>query len=314
MANKLHKQLINYFLVSIGTFLLAFGTVVFLTKAELVAGGLSGIAIIIQHLVSKHTGNSIYVYDYIVVGLTVITWLIGLIFIGKDFAMKTLLSSILYIGFTFLFVRLSFFDRIAANFAGLSRETGQEVGDLILCGLFGGVFIGSGVAITFIGGGSTGGVDVFQILLRKHLNIRESVSSFLIDGLIIVIGMATMQLWTPALCGILSSVVTAGLIEGIYIKSQTSYQVDVISNSWEQISRFVQDELERGATVMRVEGGFKGDPRVMLRLVIDKLQYEKLRDFIAEIDPNAFITFTQTNAVYGEGFTKNKKRVKFKKK
>lgn len=297
------KQVYNYLAVIIGTFLLAFGSVIFLTKAELVAGGLSGIAIVIQHFVTAN------IYDYLIAGLTVFFWLLGLIFLGKDFALKTALSSALYIGFTFLFKRVGFFDQLSATFAGE-----QEAGNLILCGIFGGVFIGGGVAITFLGGGSTGGVDVIQILLSKYAGIKESISGFLIDALIIVVGMACMQMWVPALCGILSSFFTAVLIEIVYIKNQTAYQVDIISDKWEEISRYAQDELERGATIIRAEGGYKGEERVILRVVFDRFQYEKIKHFIASVDPKAFVTYTQTNAVFGEGFKKHYKSNKKSKK
>lgn len=293
------KQTSNYIAVILGTFLLAFGSVIFLTKAELVAGGISGIAIIIQHFVD------VQIYDYLVAGLTVFFWLLGLIFVGKDFALKTALSSALYIGFTFLFKRVAFFDELAITFAGE-----QAAGNLILCGIFGGVFIGGGVAITFLGGGSTGGVDVVQVLLSKYAGIKESISSFIIDGLVIVAGMATMQLWVAALCGILSSFVTAVLIEIVYIKNQTAYQVDIISDKWQEISRYAQDELERGATIIRAEGGYKGEERVILRVVFDKMQYEKIKHYIASVDPKAFVTYTQTNAVFGEGFKKHTKKNK----
>lgn len=297
------KQTSNYIAVILGTFLLSFGSVIFLTKAELVAGGISGIAIIIQHFVD------VQIYDYLVAGLTVFFWLLGLLFVGKDFALKTALSSALYIGFTFLFKRVAFFDELAITFAGE-----QAAGNLILCGIFGGVFIGGGVAITFLGGGSTGGVDVVQVLLSKYAGIKESISSFIIDGLVIVVGMATMQLWVAALCGILSSFVTAVLIEIVYIKNQTAYQVDIISDKWEDISRYAQDELERGATIIRAEGGYKGEERVILRVVFDKMQYEKIKRYIASVDPKAFVTYTQTNAVFGEGFKKHTKKNKKAKK
>ena len=298
------KQFYNYTAVIIGTFLLAFGSVIFLTKAELVAGGISGIAIVIQHFISTD------VYDYLIAGLTVFFWLLGLIFIGRDFAMKTALSSGLYIGFTFLLKRVGIFDEIALNFAG----DGTNPGNLILCGIFGGVFIGGGVAISFLGGGSTGGVDVLQIMLSKYFDIKESISGFVIDAVIIIVGMASMQLWVPALCGILSSFVTAMLIELVYIKNQTAYQVDIISEKWEEISRYAQDELERGATIIRAEGGYKGEERVILRVVFDKKQYEKIKSYIASVDPRAFVTYTQTNAVFGEGFKKHKKSAKKSKK
>lgn len=308
--NRRHflKQINNFIFVILGTFLLAFGAVIFLSEVELVSGGIAGIAIIIQHFISFP------VYDYVVAGLTVFFWLLGLIFVSKDFAIKTALSSALYIGFTFLLVRVPFFQELAKEFAGTSNGEQTEVGNLILCGIFGGVFVGGGVALTFLGGGSSGGVDVIQVMLKKYLNIRESIGSFIVDAIVIFAGVCALRLWIPALCGILSCVVTAMLIEIVYIRNQTSYQVDIISEKWEVISAYAQDELERGATIIHAQGGYKGEERIILRVVFDKAQYEKLREFIASVDPNAFVTFTQTNAVYGEGFASNKKRTKNTKK
>ncbi len=308
MHKSLLKQIRNFILVILGTFILAFGSVIFLTECEIVAGGVSGIAIIIQHYVT------IQIYDYVAAALTVFFWVLGVIFLGKDFAVKTLLSSVLYIGFTFLFKRVEFFTDLAKTFAGTNDGGTSQVGNYILCGLFGGVFVGGGVALTFLGGGSTGGVDVLQLLLSRWLKVKESITSFMVDGTIIIIGMICLQLPIPALCGILSAFVTAALIEVVFIRNQTSYQVDIISDKWELISQYAQDELERGATIIRAEGGYKGEERVILRVVFDKSQYEKIRDYIASVDPYAFVTFTQTNAVYGEGFKSNKKSVKIKKK
>ena len=302
--NKVLRLIHSYILVAIGTFVLAFGSVVFLAKCELVSGGISGIAIIIQHYVD------INVYDYAVAGLMVVTWLIGLLFVGKSFAARTLFSTFVYIGFTFLFNRIEFFDHLAKTFAGTLEGEEPAVGNYILCGVFGGVFVGGGVAITFIGGGSTGGVDVFQVILRKYLQVKESISAFAIDASIIVIGMITMQMWIPALCGLLSCVVAAALVEIVYIKHQSSYQVDIISSKWKEINEYAQTVLDRGTTIIRAEGGYKGEERIILRIVFDRMQYEKIRDYIASVDPHAFITFTQTNAVYGEGFNSNKKQPK----
>lgn len=306
---KFMHTLTSYFAIVLGTFLLSFGAVIFLERSNLVAGGVSGIAIIVQHIVRTSTGDpNILIYDYIVYGLMVFFWLIGLIFVSKEFAFKTLLSTVLYMGLTSLFLRVPFFINLADEFAGSG-----EAGNLMLCAIFGGVFVGGGVAITFVGGGSTGGVDVLQILAAKYLRIKESVASFFVDGVVVLVGMIVMQLWVPALCGILSSFVTAGLIEIVYVRRQTAYQVDIISDKWEEISRYAQDELERGATIIHAEGGYKGEERIILRIVFDKLQYEQIRDYIASVDPKAFVTFTQTNAVFGEGFKNNKKRIKNKK-
>ena len=167
MFRKALNIIRNYVLVVIGTFFLSFGSVIFLTECELVAGGISGIAIIIQHFFS------VRIYDYVVAGLTAFFWLLGLIFIGKDFAVKTGLSSLLYIGFTFLFVRIPVFTDVAKTLAGTTEGMTPTAGNYMLCALFGGVFVGGGVALTFLGGGSTGGVDVLQVMLHKYLRILK---------------------------------------------------------------------------------------------------------------------------------------------
>ena len=318
MAKKLTKEmkikLVNAMLcVLIGNFILAFGTAIFLTKLNIVSGGVGGIGIILQNHLAKYFGGQ--VIDIAVFVFSWILWVIGLFFVGKEFAFKTLASTIIYPFALALFLRVPVFIHLAETicYYGIEVVDGVPqgavpVGNLLLCGLFGGVFVGAGVALTFVGGGSTGGTDVLIALVSKYTPIRESIVSFAIDGFIIILSMIFIKdNVVPSLCGILSAFVTALLIEYVYIGSQTSYQVDIISDKWEEISNYAQNELLRGATIIRAEGGYQGDPRVVLRIVFDKRQYRKIRNFIAHVDPKAFVTFTQTNAVYGEGFKRNKK-------
>lgn len=307
----LKKNMTGFIYVLLGSILLAFGTAIFLTNLEINAGGLSGLGIVIQKIINHSTGSNTKIIDFFVLGLTWVFWFIGLIFIGKDFALKTLLSSILFPLFLSLFYRIDIFNSWSESISGIANGAAPTPGNYLLCALFGGTFIGAGVALTFIGGGSTGGVDVLIFLMEKHLRIKESVACFLIDGVIVLFGIIVFAIYRenliPSLCGMLSAFITALMIEHVYIGNQTSYQVDIISDKWEEISRFAQDELERGATIIRAEGGYKGDPRVILRIVFDKRQYKLIRRYIAKVDPKAFVTFTQTNAVYGEGFKKNSK-------
>ena len=308
--------------VILGTILLAFGTVLFLVPLDINAGGLSGIAIIVRYFVPEE--YKVLVYNIIIWSSSVILWLLGRIFIGKEFAYKTLLSTIIFPFANSLFTMVPGISDAINTLANLIKTAGNAegvttAGNYILCGLFGGTFVGAGVAITFVGGGSTGGVDVLTFLIEKYWHIKQSVASFMVDGTIVVAGLLSLVIVNHAmliscLSGIISAFVTAVVIEVIYIGSQSNFQADIISDKWEEISRYVQDELERGATVIRAEGGYHGDDRVILRAVIDKRQYEKLKKFIAETDPKAFVTYTQTHATFGEGFKsyynvyKNKKK------
>ena len=311
-ADIMHKTM-QLLLILFGNFIVAFGTSIFLAKLNVVAGGLSGVGIILQNHLAKYFGGQ--VIDIAVFILSWILWVIGFIFVSKEFALKTLASTIIYPLALALFLRVPVFTNLAETicFYGVEVVDGVPqqaipIGNLLLCGLFGGVFVGGGVALCFVGGGSTGGSDVLIALIAKYTPIRESVVSFSIDGTIIVLGMILIRdNVVPSLCGMLCAFVTALLIEFVYVGSQTSYQVDIISEKWEEISEFAQNQLLRGTTIINAKGGYQQEDRIILRIVFDKKQYRQIRNFIAKVDPKAFITFTQTNAVYGEGFKNNKK-------
>ena len=298
-------RVFRLFLVVLGSALLAFGTAIFLTRLEIVSGGLSGIAIIIQHFIG---GTEQYI-DIIVAGSSVLLFLVGLLFVGKDFALKTLVSTVAYPAFLSLFLRVEYFQHIAEIVAG-----DGSVGYILVCGVFAGVFVGSGVALTFLGGGSTGGVDILVVLLAKNTKLSESFSSFLVDATIILLSIILIPGNTVnSLCGVISAFVVALMIEFIYVNQTASIQADVISIEWEAISRFAQDEMGRGATIIKAEGGYKGEERIILRVVFDRRQFDAFKKFVAKTDPKAFITYTQTNAVYGEGFRPITKKEKKKK-
>lgn len=312
---NLKNYALQIFVVVIGSFLLAFGNVVFLSPAMINAGGLNGISIIVQSFFND--SDKVLVYNITTASLSIILWIIGLIFIGKDFAIKTLLSTIMVPIATAFLSFMPYVSEWCINISTAILSNVEDVGSILLAAITGGVIVGAGVSITFVGGGSSGGVDVINFVMNKYLNIKQSVGSFLIDGIIVFVGLVILlpqdsTFLVQCLCGILSAFITAILIEYVYIGAQTSYKVEIISSKWKEISAYVQDVLGRGATIIHAQGGYKGDERVILSVVFDKSQYIRIRDFIVKTDPNAFITFTQTNAVYGEGFKKifSKKKTK----
>ena len=300
----------NLFLVIFGSTLVAFGNVAFLVPLDINAGGLSGIGIIFRYFTEEQ--YKVLVYNLIVAVLSVILWLAGRIFLGKEFAYKTLVATIVFPLANALFTAVPGISDAVNKVADLVKYAGNTnggttAGNYLLAGLFGGTFVGGGVAITFVGGGSTGGIDVLTFLMEKYLHIKQSIASFIVDGTIVVVGLLVLvsfdhDMFIACLIGIVSAFVTALMIDFIYVSSQSSYQADIISDKWEDISAYVQNDLERGATIINAIGGYKGDKRVLLRVIIDKRQYELLKKYIAEVDPRAFVTYTRTTATFGEGF------------
>ena len=192
----------NIGLIIFGTLILSFGTAIFILPFDLVTGGVSGIAIILDHLLP---------FEFVTVDLavTVITWflfIVGFFVLGKGFAVKTLISTIIYpVGVT-LFLKLvdpavldGFFCLSATEFSSIS---------IILATVFGGFFVGTGCAITFIGGGSTGGVDIIAFTICKIFKkLKSSAVIFAVDAIIVILGMFAIKDFSLSLLGIVSSLV-----------------------------------------------------------------------------------------------------------
>lgn len=294
-------------MIVIGTIFISFGSLSFLTPMNINSGGLNGVGIFSTFFIKDAQMKTI-MYNVIVTAAEAILWLIGLLFLGKTVARKTLLSTVAFPVANALFTLVPGTSDAIKWIANLVSNNGNpSPGNYILGALFGGCFIGFGVAIAFAGGGSSGGVDIITLMLDKYLHIKSSVASFIVDGAIILIGMVVMvpsqnDIFIPALCGIVSSFVSSVVIDYVFVGSNSAYQVDIISDKWEIISRYAQDKLGRGATIIACKGGYKGEDRTILRVVIDKNQYNRFREKIHRIDEKAFITFTTSKSVFGEGF------------
>jgi len=301
------RKMYRNFLIVLGTIFISFGCQAFLTPLNINSGGLNGIGIFTTFFI-KDANLKTIMYNVIVTGAEVLLWVVGLFFLGKTTARKTLLSTICFPLANALFTLVPGTSDAIKWIAKLVANEGNITpGTLILGSLFGGVFVGFGVAIAFAGGGSSGGVDIITLILDKYAHIKSSIASFIIDGSIIAIGMAITvpfdnSVFIPSLCGIVSAFITAIVIDYVFVAGNSGYQADIISDKWEEISRYAQDKLGRGATIIPAKGGYKGEERVVLRVVIDKNQYNRLKEKIHRIDPHAFITFTTSKSVFGEGF------------
>ena len=165
MKNKYNKTdilrtLKNVSMVVVGTIILAFGTSVFLLPFNLVTGGVSGYSIVIKSLLP---------FDFISkeMIIAILTWtlfFLGFIILGKGFAMKSLISTLVYPIATALFSNLRSTDFLGGFFR-LESSAHPQIA-ILLAAVFSGVFVGLGCALSFLGGGSTGGVDVIAFTVQ----------------------------------------------------------------------------------------------------------------------------------------------------
>ena len=317
------KTIFRVFLVLVGTFVLAFGTGAFLVPFNLITGGVSGLGILLKEICL-----TVDIWSYI------ICWslfVIGFLTLGIKFTLSTLISTIFYpiflsiivrTGISVYFANLLYGEDVAKIVNGVVQISAAdlkeiETGRLLIIGLFGGSFVGIGCGITFIGGGSTGGLDIIAFILKKYLNFNVSTTTLIIDTLIIVVGLIIDLLsggtsapseFMSGLIGIVGAFSCAMAIEYIYNGLETSYVCDIITTKPEEINAYVQEKLERTTTIFKVVGGYSKEDKTMLRLVFSKREYSQIKDALAKIDPDAFITFSKAKLVTGEGFEQNETR------
>lgn len=289
----------NVVLTILGTLILAFGTAVFIIPFDLVVGGMSGFAIVLDKLIPLR-------FVTIDLLITVMTWglfLVGLFVLGKGFAAKTLISTIIYPPFITIFSKLTSPDVLNGVFC-LKNSAHSEI-VLLISSLFGGVLIGLGCAIAFVGGGSTGGTDVIAFVICKFFKkLRSSVVIFIVDSLPIVLGIFILNDLVLTLIGIISVFVSALMVDKIFVGGQKALIAQIITEKHEEISQEIIEKTNRTTTIINATGGYSKQHKTMLMVTFSMRQYSELLNIVNRNDPNAFVTVHRAHEIYGEDWTR----------
>jgi uncharacterized membrane-anchored protein YitT (DUF2179 family) len=281
-----NKRWMNVLVIMAANFLLAFASAFFLIPMNIVNGGMTGLSLIF------------FSWFAIPVDITtaILAWsffFVGLIILGKKFSAQTFLATILYPIFLFLLIRF-----VGQDWIGLSIE---EETHRLLASVFGGSLVGLGIGMSFLVGGSTGGFDVVMLIGQRYFDWKASVSSFVIDAVIIAIGMFTFGIIT-GLYGVIATVLTSVMIELVFVGLSKVYLVTIVSSQHALINQFIIDKLSRGSTIYQAKGGYLQQPQNVIQVAIQRQEYFLLKQMIAEKDPSAFVMITQARAILGLGF------------
>ena len=293
------KTVKNIGLIVIGTLILALGTSLFMLPYNLVTGGISGYAIVLSQIIPAE-----YLHvETIIMILTWVTFFLGLIVLGKTFAMKTLVSTIVYPIGVAIFTNITNPEFMNGFFnLGLSQHSSVGV---LLAAVFSGVLIGFGCALTFLGGGSTGGVDVIAFIACKIFKrLRGSIAIFIVDASAVIFGMFVIGDFVLSLLGITSAFVAALMVDKVFIGGSKAFVAHIITNKHEEINRQIIEKLDRTTTVVDVVGGYSGENKKMLMVSFSMNEYSELMSIITKNDREAFLTVNQAHEIHGEGWTK----------
>ena len=302
------RFLINSVYIAIGAIFLALGVGLFIKPFSLVTGGVSGLSIILSGLPGL---KELIVVDGVNMTMEVftfvITWLlffVGLIFLGKAFAVKTLLSSAIFTVLlpvvTYVVEKYGSFFNIAAQWTDKTHYSLP-----IIAAVFGGVFIGVGCAFTFRGGGSTGGLDILALIVVKYVKrAKSSVMVFVFDGAVVVCGMFMASNLVMPLLGVTSAFIVALVIDKVFIGQGQAFIANIISEEHESIRGAIIEKLDRTCTIIGAKGGYTDVDRPMIMVSFTMREYAPLIAIVHSIDKNAFITVHCAHEIDGEGFTR----------
>lgn len=287
----------NILTVIAGTLILSFGTAVFVIPFNLVTGGVTGISIVVSNMVdSQHIPTNAII--------AVLSWFLfvtGLLFLGKEFALKTLISALLYPVGVSLFSQLVTPDILNGVFYLKSSAYGEVA--VIPATIVSGVLIGTGCAITFGAGGSSGGVDVIAFIICKYAKkAKHSAVIFTVDAIIILMGMVVIGDPVLSLLGMSSALITAITIDKIFVGESKAFIAHIISTEYEEINRRIITKLNRTTTLSDVCGGYSNKPGKMLMFTFDTNQYGELISLIMECDTDAFVTIHRAHEINGNGW------------
>lgn len=275
----------NLLLVVLGNATYALAVKLFILPNDLMTGGTTGIALVINHYFN---GVSISAF---VLGFNILMLLVGLALLGKKFAFSTIVSSVAYP------LALELFDRLFGNVV-LTE-------DMLLNTIFAGLGIGVGLGIVIRNGASTGGMDIPPLVLNRYFKIPVSVSLYVFD-MCILLGQAVYNPLEGILYGILLILVYSVVLDKLMLMGTTRTEVKVVSGHAEEIRKVILSEVDRGVTLLYGESGYlQQDTQVILSIVSNR-ELPQVEKLIHSIDPESFMIISRVSEVRGRGFSMSK--------
>ncbi|WP_297392093.1 YitT family protein [uncultured Peptoniphilus sp.] len=266
--------------VIVCTLIVSFSIVYIIKPNLLISGGLTGLSI----LTSNVTGISLPLLIFI---LNIPTSLLSFFFLDRDFTFFSTLSILL------LSIFASFYQKILPGFY-ITKEP-------ILASIFGGLLNGIGMGIAFRNGTSTGGLDIVAAILKKKFNI--TIGSVLMGiNFIIVSSLGYFFSIDKVLFTLILMFINYNVVDKIQLGVGKQKQVLAISEKNEEIAREIYKEVHRGATYIKGITSYKKKDVNILYVVCSSKQLVKLRQIIKEIDPDAFVSVSDTSEILGKGF------------
>ncbi|GIN65032.1 YitT family protein [Bacillus sonorensis] len=266
----------DYSYILIGSAIVGVSFNMFLLPNRIAAGGVSGISTILQTFGFEAA--------YVQWAFNIPLFIAGVLILGGKFGLKTLVGSV--------FLPLVVY---------LTRDISPATHNALLAAIFGGVGIGTGIGMVFLGRGSTGGTALAAQIIHKFTGLSHGTCLALIDGMIVLSAMFVFTI-EQGLYAMLGVYISSKTIDVIQVGLNRSKMAMIITNREEEIRKAVLVKIDRGITKISAVGGYTDDERPILMCVVGQTEFTKLKQLVKHIDESAFVIAMDASEVLGEGF------------
>ena len=281
IGKNIWKRVWKVFLIVLGSAVYGFSFQAFLFPNNIVSGGVTGIAMILNAFTHWPIGMMVIVMN---VPLFLIAW--------RHFGLDFLLGSLLGMALSSAFV-----DLFAVTGLVLTR-------DPMLASIIGGVIKGFSLGMIYYYGATTGGIDIVAKLLRQRFSQLNFGTIVLILDAAIILGYAILiGNYESAMYSVIAMFVVTKVIDLVLYGMDNSCTVHIISEKSEELTKeLTLGHVHRGVTILEGEGAYSGKKKHVILCVIKRNQIPELRRTIRDLDPNAFVIVTDAKNVFGRGF------------
>ena len=283
--NTFFKKILPILLILIGNTTYGLGVILFVLPTGLITGGTTGLGLFFQHSLGLPLNVFIAVFN---VGM----FLLGVWILGKKFAITTIVSTFYY--------PLAF--QVMTSIVGDTVLTA----DPMLATVCAGIMIGAGIGLVIRAGASTGGMDIPPLVFNKLFGVPVSVGLYAFDFLILILQMLFSNT-EQVLYGIMMIFIYTFVLDRMLVIGNSRVEVKIVSPKYEEINHRIQTELDRGVTLMDMEGGHLRQESHMILSVLSNRELVTLKNLVTNIDPSAFMVISQVKEVRGLGFTIDKR-------
>lgn len=279
---KITREDIRAFLIILlGTAIGGAGFSFFTFPNDIVSGGFTGIAQIINHLTGLPVGALTIVFN---VPLFILAW--------KKFGLKFILASLVGMLSSSLFIDLF-------NALNLALTN-----DLLLAAIYGGLIKGFGYGLVYTTGATTGGSDIVaRMLRRRYPYINFGTIALCLDAVVVLIFALVVQKFDSAMYTIIAMFVSSRIVNLVLYGTMNSSVCYIVTIHPRQIAQAIGDSLHRGATLLKAEGAYTGEERSVVLCVIKQPQIAELKKIISGIDEHSFVIVTHSHEVFGKNFS-----------